>query len=86
MIRSSDGQEGDKEDLASVVVEKTQDHASIFAEISVAAGSTAAARQVPAELSVPLGPCRIRGLLQPRSPQAWSSTLWDLYPFIQTDS
>lgn len=71
MIKSSDDQEGDKEDLASAVLEETQDHASLFSEMSVAAGSmAAAARQVPAELSLSLSSCRVRGLLQPRSTQA----------------
>lgn len=32
MIRSLDGQEGGKEDLASAVLEQTQHHASLFSE------------------------------------------------------
>lgn len=82
-----DGQEGGKEDLASVVLEEIQDQVSIdfrkdqccfgFSSSSKAARSSAACSLALAAR----GDCP----LQPRSPQARSDTHWDSCPFIQTD-
>lgn len=77
-----------KEVVASVVLEESQDHGSIFPEIQCCCRLTVhGSRKVaPRALAASLGSCRIRGMLsQPRSPQPCSDTHSDPYPFIQPD-